>query len=101
MKVVNPNDATHTTTFIPRFKTGNALVLYLFNEASQETVTVANTYTIVNGNARIVYDYTFTDNQKFQIKITDGTDVIYRGKLIATTQTPESYKLTDSTYIYG
>lgn len=101
MKIVNPNDATHTTTFIPRFETGNALVLYLFNEATQVTSTVANTYTIVDGKARITYSFTFIDKSKYQLHITDGTDTLYRGSVIATIQVPQDYKLTEGLYIYG
>jgi hypothetical protein len=101
MKVVDPNNATHNITLIPRFETSSALTLVLYNETTQESTTVTNTYDIRDGNLTITYDFTFTDKDKFQIKITDGTDVIYRGKIIATTQTPQDYKLTDGIYVYG
>ena len=101
MKVVNPDNATHDFTLIPRFDTSNPLTLYLYNEASKVETTVANTYVVVDGNLTISYSFTFTNNSKYIIKILDGADVIYRGKLIATTQAPQDYKLTDSLYIYG
>lgn len=88
-------------TLIPRFDSSNALTLYLYNETSQVKSTVENTYVVTDGNLTMNYSFTFADNSKYKIEIKDGANVIYRGKLIATTQTPQDYKLTDGEYIYG
>lgn len=100
MKVVDPNNTTHNITLIPRFDTSNALTLNFYNEASQESETVANTYTLIDGNLTLSYDFTYTDGSKYQIEVLDGLEVIYRGKLIATSQEPQEYKLTEGKYIY-
>ena len=100
MKIVNPNNASHSITLIPRFDTANLLTLNFFNESNRVTETVANTYSIVDGNLTLNYDYTYSENQKFQIELLDGSEVVYRGKLIATTQEPQEYKLTEGLYIY-
>lgn len=100
MKVVNPNDTTHSITLIPRFDTDELLTLILYNEVTKTETTVANTHQTVNGDIIITYDFTFTDKDKYQIKILDGADVVYRGKIIATTQTPQEFMLEDGLYFY-
>lgn len=101
MKVANPNNTAHDFTFIPRFYTEDSLFLVLYNEATKETSTVSNTYILTDGNVTISYSFDFSNNSKYQIKITDSSDnVVYRGKLIATSQNTQDYKLTDSLYIY-
>ncbi|HKK11862.1 MAG TPA: hypothetical protein VJ945_03465 [Flavobacteriaceae bacterium] len=100
MKVVLPADTTHNITLIPRFDTVNALTLSLYNEATKVSTTVSNSYLETDGNLVITFDFTFVEKDKYQIKILDGTDVLYRGKLIATTQEPQDYKLTDGRYTY-
>jgi len=97
MKVVNPNDTEHTIVLIPRYYPVDAITFSLFNEATQTSENIDNTYTITDGNLSIVFEYTFTENTKFQIKL-DESEIVYRGKLIATSQIPQDYKLTDNVY---
>ena len=100
MKIVNPNDASHDITLIPRFDTVNALTSYLYNEATRVSETVANSYVVTDGNLVITFTYTFVEKDKFKIKILDGTDVLYIGKIFATTQVPQNYKITNGNYVY-
>jgi hypothetical protein len=74
--------------------------LSLFNEATKVTENIDNTYTITDGVLFLSFEYTFTENQKFQVKIEEENEVVYRGKLIATSQTPQDYKLTNNVYFY-
>ena len=101
MKVVDTNNTTHNITLIPRFDTSNSLTLNFYNEASKVSETVANTHSLVDGYLTLTYDYTYTEGDKFQIEVLDGSEVVYRGKLISTTQEPQEYKLTNDLYIYG
>lgn len=100
MKVVNPIDTTHNTILIPRYYPTGAVVLELYNESSKVFTTVANTYNTVNGNLTITYNFTFEDNDKFQFTIKENEAIVYRGKLIATSQEPDEYKLTNGLYYY-
>jgi hypothetical protein len=99
MKIVLPADSTHSITFIPRYYPDNVLVLSLTNEATDLIETPANTFKVVDGEMTITFDYTFVERDKRSIKITEGTNVIYRGKLEATAQTPQEFKLTDGYYL--
>lgn len=100
MKIVLPADATHTLKLIPRFAPYTVLVLSLYNEATKVTTTPANTYYVSNGVLNITFSATVVEDDKYQIKITSGTDVVYRGKMLATAQTIQDFKLTDGLYFY-
>lgn len=100
MKVVKPTDTTHNVTLIPRFNTLNPLTLLLYNETTKEETTVINTHVIVDGNLTITFDFAFVEKDRFQIKISDGTLVVYRGKLIATEQVTQEFTLSEGLYFF-
>jgi hypothetical protein len=100
MNVVSPNTEEHIIKIIPRYYPTGAITLSLFNEATQVTEVVNNTYEITDGNMFVSFSCVFTENQKFQVKIKEGNEVVYRGKLIATSQDPQEYKLTNNVYYY-
>lgn len=98
MNVVNPEDSEHTIKLIPRYYPTDAISLSLFNEATQSSETVDNEYTVTDGNFFLTFTYEFTENQRFQIKLKEDSEVVYRGKLISTTQQPQEYKVTQGVY---
>lgn len=100
MKVVNPNDTSHIIKLIPRYYPVSDLTFELYNEFTQITDTVTNNYEIVDGNLFLSFDYNFENNSKYQIKILEDEEVVYRGKLIATSQSTQDYKLTNNVYYY-
>ena len=100
MKVVDFNDTNHSIKLIPRFYTVNSIDIELYNEATKETTTTTNAYTVTNGVLTYPFTHTFLNNDKYQFKLLDGTAIVYRGKLIATDQVPQDYKLTDGLYTY-
>ena len=100
MKVVNPNLTTHTTKFIPRFESTENITFELYNETSKNVDTITSVATITDGIMSLVYDFTFSNKQKYQIKVYNNDGVIYRGKLIATNQGAQDYKLTKDLYFY-
>jgi hypothetical protein len=61
-------------------------------------IVVSNSLSKVDGLYTITFDYTFAENDRFEFTITDGSDIVYRGKLISTVQTPQQYKLTTDLY---
>ena len=101
MIVVNPDNTTHTTKLIPRFAPTGSVVYELFNETTRESDTPVNSYVFTDGILSITYDFNFENNSKYQIKIIEGESVIFRGKLIATNQTPQDYKSDDGIYTYS
>lgn len=100
MITVLPINATHTFLLIGRHDTSAAIVLTLFNEATTIETIPAATYTIINGIMSITFDFDFVENDKFQVKISDASGIIYRGKLVATSQEPQDFKQTNELYYY-
>jgi len=99
--VINPNDSIHTLNVIPRFYPSNDLVVSLYNEASKVTTMPSATYNITDGKLNITFTFTFVDKDRHQVKVTEGTEVVYRGKLFTTTQDPQDFKLTNDLYFYS
>lgn len=100
MKVVNPNNTTHVIRLIPRAYI-EPIVLELYNETTQIETIVPNSIVVTDGIISITFDFTFSEGDKYQIKLSNGTEILYRGKLFATTQQPQQYKITEGLYYYG
>jgi len=100
MNIVNPEDTAHELFIIPRYGLPIAVVFSLYNEETQVTETITNTFSYLDGYLTVSFDYDFIENQKFQIKLTDSGVVIYRGKLMATTQDPQTFKASNELYYY-
>ena len=100
MKVIDFNDSVHSIILIPRFYTINSIDIKLYNEVDRVTTTTTNAYSVTDGIMTYGFTHTFLENDKYQFTLLDGTDVVYRGKLIATAQTPQDYKLTNGLYTY-
>ena len=100
MKVVDYNNANHSIELIPRFYTTNSIDITLYNEATKESTTTTNVYSVANGLMTYPFTHTFFNNDKYQFKLLEGTNVVYRGMIIATAQVPQDYKLTEGLYTY-
>jgi len=100
MKVVNPNNTSHEIIIIPRQYSYSVLELSLYNEETQVTNIITNTHVTVDGLLYIFFDYDFIDGQKFQVKISEGSEVLYRGKLMVTSQNAQSFKASNELFYY-
>lgn len=100
MNVVNPNNISHEIQIIPRFYPGDELVFNLYNEATQTETNVTIIYLVENGVLTFTFDFDFTDGNRFQFKILEGTEIVYRGKIIATTQETQNYLTDKNEYYY-
>jgi hypothetical protein len=100
MKYINVANSNPSFNFIPRYYGFEELTLLLKNPITKEVFEVDNIFDELNGYVSISFDFTFANNDKYQITIKDGVNVVYRGNLIATTQTSQSYKLTAGFYRY-
>lgn len=100
MKVVKTTDSTHTIRFIPRLYALIATTLELTNEATKEVTTLAHTIAGAESILSLIFDYNFTEGDRFQLKLYDSTDVIYRGRILATDQDKQEYDTTIGYYEY-
>lgn len=101
MKVLLPINTTHTINIEPRFYPTGVLGLKIVKEGINTFETSTPTYTILNGVMSLNFGLVGLEGQKYTIKLTEGTTVVYRCKLFFTAQTPEDYKQTNNLYIYA
>jgi hypothetical protein len=97
--VVNPNDTTHSIREIPRFTPVGALTVSIFGKFNEITTNVTNTYTYLNGYLTIVFDYTFVERDNYRLTIVNNDIIIYRGYIFATSQNPQTFKLSENVYV--
>lgn len=100
MKIVNPDNASHSLILIPRFYPLGVLVLTLKNEVTQVQTEVDNIYLVTDGKMTITFDFKFYEGEKYEIKINENYNGVYRGMLKATTQELQNYKQTKDAYYY-
>ena len=101
MKVLLPTNSTHTISILPRIYPIGILSLKIVKEGVNTSETSTPTYTIANGLLILTFALVGLEGEKFTIKLTEGTTVVYRCKLFFTAQTPENYKQTNNLYIYA
>lgn len=101
MIVVNPALTTHTISLVPRTYDFTSIELFIRNESTGVETTVVTNLVRLNRGLKCTFDYTFINGTNYEIKILnrDG-DVLYRGKLFATTQNTQEYKQTDGKYYW-
>jgi hypothetical protein len=100
MIVVNPDNTEHTFKIIPRYYPESAFQFDLYNEVTQVTQTIPHTFDVTDGIMEIEFEREFSEQEKFQIKLEDANGIIFRGKMIATSQEPQEYKQTNDLYVY-
>jgi len=97
---LSPTDLEHYISFIARYKPTIDLDVALYNEASQIETIVESKFSTVDGLTTVSFDFNFVENDKYQIKITDCDGIMFRGKIIASSQTPQEFKQTKDLYYY-
>ena len=71
MKIVLPDETTHTIRMIPLFYPTGDIVFTMRNEFTEAVHTLANTYEINNGYLSITFDFTeFIKRDRFQLTVT-------------------------------
>lgn len=92
MKVVDPENTTHTIYVIPRYYDFDTTVLTL--SSLGYSTNVNHSTNTVNGLTEISFDFTFTERDKYEIKLSEGSEIVYRGQLFATEQETQDFDIT-------
>lgn len=108
MKVFDINTVDHTIISIPRYYPTSSINIVIKKEGSNVSFidTISNdAYNITNGYLYVYLDNSefngiLSNNSKYEIKITENENIVYRGKAIATNQNTEDYKITKDVYTY-
>lgn len=101
MNILNPENTTHEIKIIPRYYPESAVIIMeLFNE-EKKTAKLYNIDTLViDGYMYLRFTETFINNTNYQIRISEGNEIVYRGKLFITNQShdTQNYKITKDVF---
>ena len=61
---------------------------------------ITNTYNILDGYLYVNFDFEFSEADKFRIKILEENNIVYRGKLIATSEETQNFLADNNEYYY-
>ena len=100
--IINPNNATHTLRIIPRYNPAGSLLLTIKDTTRDivETIALSSYAFTTTGGIEFDFDFTATSETRYQLTITEDTEVVYRGIAIATAQDTQEYKLTNDKYYF-
>lgn len=101
MKVLLPSLSNHTITTEPRFFPSLVLNMQLKNEATGVFTDVIPSYVTANGVTKFTFNLAGVEGDRYSVKMTEGTNVVYRCKMFFTQQTPQDYKITKGLYNYA
>ncbi len=100
--IINPKNATHTLRIIPRYNPAESLLLTIKDTTRDivETIALSSYAFTTTGGIEFDFEFTATNETRYQLTITEGTEFVYRGIAIATTQDTQEYKLTNNKYYF-
>jgi hypothetical protein len=109
MIVVQPTETRHEIKIVPRYYPSGEFTLLFYNEAKKVNTTIpiseagfsfTNNYYILDGYLYLKFDKEFNESDKYRITLRQNDEVIYRGKIKATSQEPQEYQQTKDKYYY-
>ena len=98
MVIINPTLTTHDIYIIPRdYNIDNAHTLSIKDDDTNTSVTPAILRTLYQGYIIYLFDLTTSEGKGYDLKITDDvtTNVVWRGKMFATAQATQAYKINE------
>ena len=101
MNILNHNNTTHILKIIPRFYLMGDVVLELKSEETKAISQLTITPRISNGYMFLQFEKAFEKASNWQVKVTEESEIVYRGKLFVTDQTADTqhYKTTKDIFL--
>lgn len=101
MKIVNPDNTSHSIRIITRYFFDGDFIFKIYNKSKKEELIVENyTYQLNDGFMDILFDFNFNDKDRFSFKLLDGSEILYRGMIYATAGETQDYKQSIGRYEY-
>ena len=87
-------------SIIPRYYPTGSLDLNIKDTTTGYDASQVVSYTILEGVLSFTFSLDTTSETRYQITLSEGTEIVYRGIAIATAQDTQSYLLTKDKYYY-
>tara|TARA_R110002153_G_scaffold249758_1_gene406224 strand:- start:18 stop:392 length:375 start_codon:yes stop_codon:yes gene_type:complete len=90
----------YALSIIPRYYPLTALSFNIKDTTTGYDNTQEVSYSIVNGVLSFTFSLETTNETRYQVTLSEGTEVVYRGIAIYTTQNTQEYQLTNDKYYF-
>ena len=87
-------------SIIPRYYPTGSIDLNIKDTTTGYDVSRVVSYTILEGVLSFTFSLDAISETRYQITLSEGTEIVYRGIAIATSQDTQSYLLTKDKYYY-
>ena len=96
---VNTNDTTHEIKVTPRFFPCTSIDIHIKDSYKGTDTVIECEYREHNNLLYLTFDYDFTDESNYQVKVLDtDLEIIFRGEVLSTTQDTQEYSSTSNRY---
>ena len=90
----------YALSIIPRYYPTGAVNLNIKDTTTGYDNTQEVGYSIVNGVLSFTFELETTNETRYQVTLSEGTEIVYRGIAIYTTQNTQEYLLTNDKYYF-
>ena len=91
----------YALSIIPRYYPTGVVNLNIKDTTTGYDNTQEVGYSIVNGVLSFTFELETTNETRYQVTLSEGTEVVYRGIAIYTTQDTQEYLLTNDKYTFN
>lgn len=90
----------YALSIIPRYYPTGVVNLNIKDTTTGYDNTQEVGYSIVNGVLSFTFELETTNETRYQVTLSEGTEIVYRGIAIYTTQNTQEYLLTNDKYYF-
>ena len=90
----------YALSIIPRYYPTGVVNLNIKDTTTGYDNTQEVSYSIVNGVLSFTFELETTNETRYQVTLSEGTEIVYRGIAIYTTQDTQEYLLTNDKYYF-
>ena len=90
----------YALSIIPRYYPTGVVNLNIKDTTTGYDNTQEVSYSIVNGVLSFTFELETTNETRYQVSLSEGTEIVYRGIAIYTTQDTQEYLLTNDKYYF-
>jgi len=90
----------YALSIVPRYYPTGVLTLNVKDTTTGYDNTQDVSYSVSNGVLSFAFKLTTTNETRYQITLSESSEIVYRGIAIATTQDTQEYQLTKDKYYY-
>lgn len=90
----------YALSIIPRYYPSGVVNLNIKDTTTGYDNTQEVGYSVVNGVLSFTFELETTNETRYQVTLSEGTEIVYRGIAIYTTQDTQEYLLTNDKYYF-